>query len=275
MVASSSPLAGLGADRIEVLSIERLDEDAPASLRRAFSKRVDVFGIYVFASRSTPDAKVLHAAHVLAQYLDNDEDGAVDNPKVAAAMRKHKAGVSMFATEREARRLERDFDGYHLIGLYGEETRPGGAERGEFDATLEEVLHAVTQFGYAEAYPDVFGERPGTEIAKAMDKARGGFFRRVPRRYPSSAWYTYYDRSCDYGCQITEYTYWGVTSLLGAQDYPGRAREIQEEWRLNTAEKLKHGDRELYRLLTDPRYRFPTELPDGDYRAKSAEGGER
>ena len=40
------------------------------ALRRAFSKRVEVFGIEVDASRSTPDAKVLHAANVLAQYLD-------------------------------------------------------------------------------------------------------------------------------------------------------------------------------------------------------------
>ena len=83
----------------------------------------------------------------------------------------------------------------------------------------------------------------GTTIAKAMDKARGGHFRSVPDRYPDGAWYTYDDRTCDYGCQITEYIYWGLTSLLGAQGFPGRAEQIGNEWRLNTPTKLKAGDR--------------------------------
>ena len=76
---------------------------------------------------------------------------------------------------------------------------PGWTRRGRFDATLEEVLHLITHAGYAHVYPEVFGEKPGTQIAKAMDQARGGHFRRVPRSYPAGAWYTYDDRSCDYG----------------------------------------------------------------------------
>jgi len=45
-----------------------------------FEKRVDVFGIPVHATANAPDAKVLHAAGVLAQYLDNGEDGSPDDP---------------------------------------------------------------------------------------------------------------------------------------------------------------------------------------------------
>jgi len=124
----------------------------------------------------------------------------------------------------------------------------------------------ITQFGYAEAYPEVFGERAAAALAKAVDKARGGHFKRVPRRYPKGAWFTYDDRTCDYASQITEYIYWGLTSILGAQAYPGRFEDIRNEWRLNTAAKVKEGDPELYRLLTDPKYKFPTVLPDGTYR---------
>ena len=52
--------------------------DKPKGFSRVFSKQVDVFGVKVFATRRTPDAKVLHAASVLAQYLDNDADGCLE-----------------------------------------------------------------------------------------------------------------------------------------------------------------------------------------------------
>ena len=110
------------------------------------------------------------------------------------------------------------------------------------------------------------GENKNSEIAKAMDEARGGYFKNVPNSYPSSAWYTYDDKTCNYSCQITEYTYWALTSILGAQEFPGRLEEIQHEWRLNTKEKVKNGDQLVYSLLTDPEFKFPTNLPNGRYR---------
>ncbi len=258
------------------LRIQSVGAESPRGFSRTFGKRVDVFGIPVYATANTPDAKVLHAANVLAQYLDNNADGQPDHPQVHAMMKKKQAGIVMTATERSFERLdvhryipERIWDAMIMQGLFGEETLPGWTRRGRFDATLEEVLHLITHAGYAHVYPEVFGEKPGSQIAKAMDLARGGYFRRVPRSYPAGAWYTYDDRSCDYGCQITEYTYWGLTSILGAQDYPGRGRDIGGEWRLNTRDKVKQRDPTLYRLLTDPRYRFPSILPDGKYRPRT------
>jgi len=251
---------------------------SPPGFDRVFAKRVDVFGLGVYATRHVPDAKVLHAAGVLAQYLDNDADGKPDNSLVINALRRRRGMVFMFASQRSFERVdihrhirENVWDDMLTIGLFADETLPGGSTRRRFDATLEEVLHLVTSGGYSVAYPEVFGERRGTSIARAMDRARGGYFRRVPRRYPSGAWYSYDDRSCDYSCQITEYFYWGLTSLLGAQDYPGRGADIAHEWKLNTAAKLEAGDPALFRLLTDPRYRFPRRLPDGKYRVKRAD----
>ncbi|MFP6766399.1 MAG: hypothetical protein VB858_22405 [Planctomycetaceae bacterium] len=256
--------------------------DRPDGFSRLFNRQIDVFGLTVYATENVPDTKLTHAAGVLAQYLDNDADTQPDNPLVIRALRKSKGVICMFESERVFERLdihrhipERVWNEMLTIGLFAEETLPGGASRGRFDATLEEVLHLVTSGGYSLAYPEIFGERRGSEIARAMDKARGGYFRQVPRQYPRTAWYSYDDRSCDYTCQITEYFYWGLTSLLGAQKYPGRGAEIRREWKLNTAEKLKRGDPALYRLLTDSKYRFPTQIPDGRYNPRRGSGQQR
>ncbi len=255
------------------LGITQPGTEAPDGFSQIFRKQVDVFGVRVYATAATPDRKVLHAANVLAQYLDNDADGEPDNFAVVDAMRKNKAAMIMFASDQDSAEIDLEafipielLDSMVLQDLHGEETHPGGATERRFDATLEEVLHLITSAGYADTYPDIFGEKPGTAIGQAMDIARGGHFEQVPRRYPQNAWYTYYDETCDYGCQITEYIYWALTSILGGQDFPGRAEQIRDEWRLNTASTVRQGDRAIYDLLTDPQYRFPTRLPDGQYR---------
>ena len=102
-----------------------------------------------------------------------------------------------------------------------------------------------------------------------MDRARGGRFDEVPKKYPEGAWYSYDDETCDYDCQNSEYIYWALTSILGAQDYPGRLEQIGREWKLNTREKVRKKDPAVYSILTHPKYRLPTVLPDGKYKAKT------
>ena len=63
-----------------------------------------------------------------------------------------------------------------------------------------------------------------------------------------------------------EYLYWALTSHLGGQDYPGRAREIAVEWECPTPESLKRTDPAVHELLTDERFALPRRLPDGRYR---------
>ena len=95
----------------------------------------------------------------------------------------------------------------------------------------------ITQWGYAFAYPNIFGEEYGTELATAMDDARGGHFEDVPDRYPINSWYHYDEDECDYPCMITEYIYWNITSLLGAQK--NRLEDIEDEWEYNTPTKMQ------------------------------------
>jgi len=234
-----------------------------------FPKKINIFGINILASAKVEDSKIIHAAKVLAQYLDNDEDGIVDNKAVVEKLISVDATLIMFESEREAENSNYKMPNHdHLQGLWNDETIPSFNKdkvNVRFDATLEEVLHLITHEGYAEVYPDIWGESKGSAIANAMDKARGGYFVSPPPQYPTGAWYSYDDETCDYGCMATEYTYWALTSILGGQSYPGRFEEIEHEWKLNTRQKVKTRDPDIYSILTDQPYKVPTKLPDSHY----------
>ena len=208
------------------------------------------------------DNKMLYTAGVLAQYLDNDEDGVPDNQKVVDEIVKNGGGIFMieYQGKYEMSELHRIFDKYLPPGpkqsVYARDTYPDALVDGVFNrpreevlkgalnAPWEEVLHLITRQGYANAYPETLGYTSGTDLANAMDLARGGHYPdKRPEKHPDGAWYTYYDDgSCDYDCMMSEYIYWAFTSFIGAQDIPGRVEQIGNEWRPNTKEKLMKQD---------------------------------
>ena len=231
-----------------------------------FNRKVIVFDIPIFAVPDVEDKKLLHAANVMAQYLDNDEDGAIDNQVVHAAMQTNNAFMVMWNKESDLDDIDppNNAEGQDLGN---DETIPGfvaNGKIGRFDASLEEVWHIISHAGYASAYPSIFGEKKGTVLTNAMDKARGGQFTKIPDPYPANAWYSYDDHTCDYSCMATEYIYWALTSILGAQE--NRLNEISQEWDLNTRDLVQNTDVAVFDLLTDPQYKFPKILPDGTYK---------
>jgi hypothetical protein len=242
-------------------AVQRLPSEMGA-LSATFTKHTSVFGVDIVATAGTPDDKVLHAANVLAQYLDNDEDSTPDDPAVIDALRSEGAILLMPADGDELERLDFDhdlLDGRGGQDLWGSET----AQPGRFDVALEEVHHLLMNSGWSKAYPDQLGQRSGSALADAMDIARGGRFESVPAEYPTGAWYSYDDSTCDYDCMVTEYSYWAHTSLVGAQ--ADRADEIGQEWRAETSEKMRQSDRAASAIFDDAGLRLPTRLPDGSY----------
>ena len=258
----------------------------PVDLQNAsnlFTKSVEVFGLRVLATDSVPDAKVLHTANVLAEYLDNDENGTIDQPEVLAKLLGNSnseiATMVLFESESEQESFSGSFGTLMQIltrsqNLFADEIFENGSSGNDRDATLEEVLHLVTDLGWDEAFPDIWGERKGSSVANAMDLARGGYFENVPAQYPQSAWYTYYDETSDYPTQITEYVYWATTTHLGAQNWQGRNHSnYTNEWTPYTKEMLAQTDPAIVSLMTSDDYRFPVmKLPDGNYSVSSNNG---
>lgn len=233
----------------------------------SFNRKVVVFGIDIYAVSSVEDTKLLQAANVMAQYLDNDEDGTVDDQLVLDKMLENKAFMVMWKNENDLDNIETP-SGREGQDLGNDETHPNfvsNGRMGEFDASLEEVLHIINSAGHSAAYPNAYGQGVGSDLANAMDIARGGQFITIPNLYPANAWYSYDDQTCDYAsCQTIEYLYWAITSILGAQE--NRLNEIDDEWRLNTRPKVEDTDTAIFTLLTNPIYKIPTILPDGTYR---------
>lgn len=232
-----------------------------------FNRKVVVFDIPIYAVAAVEDAKLLHAANVMAQYLDNDEDGTIDNPTIHNSMKSNNAFLFMWKTEADMNNFNPP-NGFNVgQDLGADETVPAwhtNGHTGRFDASLEEVWHIITNGGHERTYPSVFSSQSGSEISTAMDIARGGNFQTPPTNYPVNAWYTYDDQTCDYNCQVGEYLYWVMSSMLGAQE--NRLNEINNEWRLNTRTLVQSGDPDAFAIFSNPAYKMPTVLPDGTYR---------
>ncbi len=101
-----------------------------AALAEFFTKQVDVFGVQIAGTETTPDYKVLHAANVMAQYLDNDEDGTPDNQAVVDAMVENRALLVMFA----------DFDELENSGIFASDVFDGRAGNVRREADLVAVV---------------------------------------------------------------------------------------------------------------------------------------
>ena len=64
-----------------------------------FTKYIEVLGLGIYAEANVADAHVLHAAHILAELLDNDENGEVDDSASQAVLLSQEALVPMFNAE--------------------------------------------------------------------------------------------------------------------------------------------------------------------------------
>lgn len=250
------------------------------SVSLIFSKYVEVYGLRILATSNVPDPKVLHTANVLAEYLDNDEDGIIDQPEVLNSLLGSSnstiSTIVLFASESEEESFASSFGSLQTKisrsqNLYAEEIFENGSQGANRDATLEEVLHLITDKGWDEAFPEIWGEKKGSSVANSMDLARGGFFETIPSAYPQNAWYTYYDQTSDYPTQITEYVYWATTTYLGGQNWPGRLHsDFTSEWKPITQSDLNFTDPAIVSLLVSPNYNFPIfQLPDGNYTVPS------
>ena len=258
-----------------------------------YAKGLTVFGINLLATTDVPDAKLLHAANITAELIDNNEDGTVDNLCVLSKVVELSSYVSMHSKDSPTVEIDSDpLDDAGVVdsagnspsvGLGHEETRVNYADNESHDASIEEIFHLITQRGYSSAYPTVFEEsNTSTSIlAKAMDAARGGEQRCAEETCEwtynnttcpdngsvasGKAWYFYSDSTADYATQMTEYIYWSVSSYVGMHDSTAGKTKADSEWCPNTKAELLAQDPTVYNLIDNSTYAFPSVMPDASY----------
>ena len=255
-------------------SKESKDLSSWECMRGSFDKFVEVYGVYVVGSPGAPMNKVMHTAGVLAQYLDNDENGLPDDPRVASYLSNNNYIVPVWSVSDRENFWENARGSYcednigMAASMYYDEDQwaIGGIQKtGQWDTNLEEVWHVVSA-GWYEVYPKYFGNKESM-LHEAMDKARGGKFVEVPSKYPKSAWYTYNDKGCSYECQAHEYFYWILMANINALNlsYTDKCSP-NDEWNICNRFDLKKMDILAYELLNNYDFIFPTKIPNGEYK---------
>ena len=206
---------------------------------------------------------------MLAELIDNDEDGSVDDDVLLNQLQDAQFVMPMFTDEDSPamQAFEKYYrgDGVSAV-LFAFDVDPQNPGRWGYDATVEELLHTIHHRGHVELYPEAFGLSPGTSrLTEAMDLARGGQFMTVPDPYPDSAWYHYTDKTCDYECMAIEYLYWAQVTNMGMLDTPETCSGIADEWEPCSRTLLEEVDPLIFSLVNDETYGLPVIAPDGNY----------
>ena len=261
--------AGIYAQNTVCFTIEANPNSSDPALG-VFTKYVNVldcFGIY--AEAGIADEKVLHAAAVAAELLDNEEDGIVDDPQIKTQLQNYSALMPLFMADGSAvmNTFDNNYtgDGVSAV-LFNDEIDPTQTGHWGDDASVEEILHTINHVGHTNVYPAAFSLPPSSSLmSAAMDVARAGQFLTVPNSYPAAAWYHYDDTTCDYECMMIEYMYWSIVSWMGVLDDAATCAGILNEWEPCSPTLFQTTDTLMYNLITDPAYKLPQLAPDGNY----------
>ena len=86
-------------------TIETTLPDTLEALEDYFNRYINVFDLNVIATDSVDEANLLHAAYVLAEYLDNNEDGIVDDTTILNALLDNNGTVVITEDEDELEQI--------------------------------------------------------------------------------------------------------------------------------------------------------------------------
>ncbi len=235
------------------ISDEFKDQEHPVSNSpsKVFDKSAVVFdAITIFGTKDVPKEKLEHAANVAAQWLDNDEDGQVDDETLRRTLEKNKATVVMskegFSAAGMAKVMS-SFSGYALQDLYAVETNNPSRR----DASQEEIHHIIVNAGWQKMLPEIFSDQ----------KKDNSKLYRIWKYANDNGHYSYADPTCDDACKTVEFFYLATAAYLDSQ-----ADLFSDEMRLKTVEALREHIPKIFEIFESKDYVYPVhQWPNGQY----------
>ena len=262
-------------DRAGEFTILETDESSLAifdsfeSLTQYFPESVEVFGIPVIRTAAASRAALLHAANILAGYLDNDYDGVVDDATMYAEFINGDKGIVVYANTADETVINAALGSWkaRTTSVYENEMNnfQGDSVNGNRDVTLERLLrYFIIKRGFSVAYSGTLGFNRPTTLTVAMDNARGGFQAGgLPSyNYPPFAWYTD-PTGLNYENLTYEYLYYALSTYAGSNAW--RDLSIENIWKPATSLELASTDSIIVSIIESGNYNFPTTEPVLDY----------
>ena len=218
-----------------------------------YDKSAKVFdSIVICGTSDVPQDKVDFAAAVAAQWLDNDQDGIADEPRLLAQLQATNPVVMMTPNGLSAWPAVRTLIAHRgvagLQDLGAQETNP---EDGARDAAPEEIHHLIVTAGWQQVWPALFGDvsAGGSALSEAWSKAE------------ADQVYGYDDPTCNDDCKVVEFVYLASAAYLGSETDLGT-----DELLLSNRGELAAALPSIIELFESSDYVYPTTMwPDGDY----------
>lgn len=222
-------------------------DGCPASF---FSHKANVFdALTICATNKVSRQKLSYAANVAAQWLDNDQDGVIDEPALLDHLRRNQALLVMSDNGFSDDAFDAmDIDGRIAQDLSAQETNPANGRR---DASQEEIHHLIVNAGWQTLYPNLFSDQ------KRVNSALYQQWKIADQQ----GYYQYDDPTCDSACKTVEFFYLSTASYLGS-----KADLFSDELSLKTRQALRESLPGVVALMESSQYHYPTHRwPDGDY----------
>jgi len=148
---------------------ERLDA-------QGFTKILCPFGVLILGDSDYPDDGLKYGANIIANILDNNNDGIVDDADVLSQLAQKKQlghGAVLMCGSTEAKEQKEDFFDDIFSYSFSCQTYESFAIESEFKAIMfEETFHLIHQNGWAVSYPDTFGLDSYTSSVVCRETAR-------------------------------------------------------------------------------------------------------
>ena len=213
------------------------------------------FGVLLAADEDMPPAYVTQSAAILAEMMDQDMDGVVDDPQVAAELARHdECWLAMPMDDRRWEEeqlpiLERALGYDIIIPEWWMEVRSNTPDEHARAVMVEEIHHFMTQFGFSEVYPEIFGvDDWDSVIARETTRAQCDFWQHPENDCPGHP--ADYGGDCrDPSCDVVEF-YQQVVVLRAGME-PGWLGIGFPEDRDELESRLS---RQIKDVMDDPRY---------------------